>query len=222
MIILVFFISVPLPSAKKLQTTDIDNNNKISSDPMKYFAAVLIAFATTLVKAQQPEVDEGSCLARPSLTCYLVPTLNQNIEGEPSNVRGGLTMTPFFNAGACFTRVTGTITGLGTTAHGFHVHEFGDISQPDGSSIGGHYNPFNQEHASPNQGSRTTFHMGDMGNVFPNEEGVASFDTIYEDPMNTWGLLGRGVAIDAQEDLGRGSDQLGIPLATCVLGHMRV
>ena len=38
------------------------------------------------------------------------------------------------------TLIKGTITGLEPGLHGFHIHEFGDMS--DGcKSMGGHYNP---------------------------------------------------------------------------------
>ena len=39
------------------------------------------------------------------------------------------------------TLISGFVSGLGTKKHGFHVHEFGDLS--DGcKSCGGHFNPY--------------------------------------------------------------------------------
>ena len=38
-------------------------------------------------------------------------------------------------------RVTADIEGLKPGKHGFHIHEVGDCSAPDGSSAGGHFNP---------------------------------------------------------------------------------
>src|SRR5438270_13239207 len=35
--------------------------------------------------------------------------------------------------------ITGKITGLTPGMHGFHVHEFGDLSSKDGLSTGGHF-----------------------------------------------------------------------------------
>ena len=33
------------------------------------------------------------------------------------------------------------IEGLSEGNHGFHIHEWGDISKSDGTSAGGHFNP---------------------------------------------------------------------------------
>lgn len=57
-------------------------------------------------------------------------------------VRGTLTLTslPFPQIG---TRIQGTLTGvLPAGQHGFHVHEFGDITNAC-VAAGGHYNPLN-------------------------------------------------------------------------------
>src|SRR4051812_25563540 len=35
------------------------------------------------------------------------------------------------------------------TTHGFHIHEKGDCSAPDGMSAGGHFNPGGHQHAGP-------------------------------------------------------------------------
>ena len=43
------------------------------------------------------------------------------------------------------TLIKGTVTGLEPGLHGFHIHEFGDMT--DGcKSMGGHYNPDNVDH----------------------------------------------------------------------------
>ena len=38
-------------------------------------------------------------------------------------------------------RVVAEVSGLTAGAHGFHIHEKGDCSAPDGTSAGGHFNP---------------------------------------------------------------------------------
>ena len=71
--------------------------------------------------------------------------------------------------------VTGAIQGLKPNAEfGFHVHEKGDCSAPDGSSAGGHFNPTQAQHGNPTSGAH---HAGDMANIRSNAEGVAEVDT---------------------------------------------
>src|SRR5262245_5772415 len=72
-------------------------------------------------------------------------------------------------------RITGAVQGLKPNAEfGFHVHEKGDCSAPDGSSAGGHFNPTQAQHGNPTGG---THHAGDMVNIRSNSEGVAQVDT---------------------------------------------
>lgn len=72
-------------------------------------------------------------------------------------------------------RISGTIQGLKPDAEfGFHVHEKGDCSAPDGSSAGGHFNPTQAQHGNPTGPSH---HAGDMPNIKSNAEGVAQVDT---------------------------------------------
>src|SRR5947208_3609893 len=54
-----------------------------------------------------------------------------------SKVSGMVTFTQKGNA----IEITGEIVGLTPGKHGFHIHEFGDISSTDGLATGGHFNP---------------------------------------------------------------------------------
>jgi len=55
------------------------------------------------------------------------------------------------------TLIVGKITGLEPGEHGFHVHEFGDLS--DGcASAGGHYNPDGVEHGNLEAERKTSYH----------------------------------------------------------------
>ena len=91
--------------------------------------------------------------------------------------------------------VSGRFEGLESGAHGFHVHQYGDCSSADGSSAGGHYNPNDSQHASPEAEQR---HMGDMGNLEVNG-GTATVE--YTDNVMEIGkIIGRAVIIHAGED----------------------
>lgn len=71
--------------------------------------------------------------------------------------------------------ITGSVQGLKPDADfGFHVHEKGDCSAPDGSSAGGHFNPTQAQHGNPASGAH---HAGDMVNIHSNAEGIAQVET---------------------------------------------
>jgi len=96
-------------------------------------------------------------------------------------------------------RVVAEIRGLGAGAHGFHIHEWGDCSAPDGTSAGGHFNPTGEPHAGPQAEHR---HTGDLGNIEVGADGVGRLD--YVDPRAAFegpnAILGRGVIVHAQAD----------------------
>jgi Cu-Zn family superoxide dismutase len=65
-------------------------------------------------------------------------------------------------------RIEGLVAG---SKHGFHIHQFGDISAADGSSTGSHFNPKSANHGVPNNDNR---HAGDLGNIqFYDDAGIA-------------------------------------------------
>jgi Cu-Zn family superoxide dismutase len=104
--------------------------------------------------------------------------------------------------------VTGEIKGLApNTKHGFHVHQYGDISPSegdkyDGLNTGGHYNP---EGAAHQHGGLdlATRHAGDFGNVTADATGTAHVD-ITVDNISVAGMkdpiVGRGLVLHAGED----------------------
>ena len=86
--------------------------------------------------------------------------------------------------------------------HGFHVHEYGDISAKDGKSAGGHYNPDGHPHGLPPTKMR---HAGSFGNIQADENGQAIF-TLEDDTISVSGhqnpIIGRAVVVHAKEDIG--------------------
>ena len=101
------------------------------------------------------------------------------------------------------TRIVANLTGLTEGDHGFHVHEFGNLTEGC-KSAGGHYNPHGKEHGGPFDEER---HVGDMGNVPADAAGVGKLD--YEDPVieltGEFSIIGRAVVTHADpDDLGRG------------------
>jgi len=102
------------------------------------------------------------------------------------------------------TIISGTISGLTEGLHGFHIHEFGDLS--DGcDSAGGHYNPHGVDHGDVDNG-----HIGDLGNIEANSKGVAEFK-IKSKTIQLQGatsIVGRAVVVhEDEDDLGKGGDE---------------
>lgn len=96
-------------------------------------------------------------------------------------------------------KVVAHISGLTPGLHGFHIHEKGDCSAPDGSSAGGHFNPDNKPHGSPESATR---HVGDLGNIVANEKGEAVLERVdsllqLEGPSS---IIGRAVVVHADPD----------------------
>jgi len=101
------------------------------------------------------------------------------------------------------TLIVGKITGLEPGKHGFHIHEFGDLSNGC-ESAGGHYNPDGVDHGDKDEG-----HVGDLGNITANEDGVASLSIVADrvDLTGERSVVGRAIVVHAdRDDLGKGDD----------------
>jgi Cu-Zn family superoxide dismutase len=121
-------------------------------------------------------------------TAELRPTSGNRVTGVVSfrQVAGGV-------------KVIAEVHGLTPGKHGFHIHEYGDCSSPDGASAGGHFNPTHKKHGGPDHLER---HVGDLGNIVADDFGLARYERI--DPIielvgpNT--IIGRSVIIHANGD----------------------
>lgn len=68
------------------------------------------------------------------------------------------------------TTITYEIAGNDPNAErGFHIHEFGDVTNGC-VSAGPHFNPFKKTHGAPQDENR---HVGDLGNIKTDAQGVA-------------------------------------------------
>jgi len=109
-----------------------------------------------------------------------------------NKVRGRLQLTQT-DAGV---KVTGRVSGLTPGEHGFHIHELGDITAPDGTSAGGHFNPEGHDHGAPGDDKR---HAGDLGNITADDEGVAKVD-ILQKGLKLHFVIGRSIVVHAGKD----------------------
>ena len=127
--------------------------------------------------------------------CILVPNKN-NITGKIHIIetRKGL-------------KVNYEIYGLQDGLHGFHIHEFGDLS--DGCNTAcSHFNPFNKKHGGLHSKER---HAGDLGNIESiNKKSIGELfvqDLCLIRNRKT-SVLGRMFIIhDKEDDLGEGGDE---------------
>jgi Cu-Zn family superoxide dismutase len=98
------------------------------------------------------------------------------------------------------------IRGLNDGKHGFHIHEYGDLT--DGcESACSHFNPFGKKHGGPKSNIR---HAGDLGNII-SKNGVAKGTLIDEilslDFKNPACIIGRMIIIhEDEDDLGLGDN----------------
>lgn len=98
--------------------------------------------------------------------------------------------------------ITGQVNGLPPGGeHGFHVHEVGDCSAPDGTSAGGHFNPLGVAHGRVGGAEH---HVGDTDNLVADDTGVATVDARLDGATLGDGaptdVLGRGVIVHADPD----------------------
>ncbi|WP_417388567.1 superoxide dismutase family protein [Gimesia sp.] len=92
--------------------------------------------------------------------------------------------------------LTGKIEGLTPGKHGFHIHQFGDLSAVDGTSAGGHYAPAGHQHGQPGKGQH---HAGDLGNIIADQKGIAVIDKRSED-FKLADVIGRSIVVHAGAD----------------------
>ena len=110
-----------------------------------------------------------------------------------------VTGTVTFTASGDTVNVVADISGLTPGKHGFHIHEFGDCSSPDGKSAGGHFNPGNHHHGAPDATDR---HAGDLGNIEADASGKAHLE-MTDKVMKLSGtdsILGHAVIVHEKAD----------------------
>ena len=123
------------------------------------------------------------------------------------------------------TKISIKIKGVTPGNHGFHIHEFGDLSEGC-KSLGGHYNPHGKNHGSPLHKDR---HIGDLGNLKANNKGEIN-KIIYDKKVKLRGkysVIGRSVVLhEKEDDLGLGGTKESLTtgsakarIACGIIGH---
>ena len=127
--------------------------------------------------------------AGPTAVAELKPTAGSKTEGTVSFTQRGDKVV-----------VVARVSGLAPGSHGFHIHDKGDCSAPDGTSAGGHFNPLGKPHAQPTTADR---HAGDMPMLEADGAGnatlTATLDVITIGSGAT-DIVGRGVIVHKDPD----------------------
>ena len=160
-------------------------------------ATMGVVFASALALAQQM-----------SAKADLKPTAGNTATGTVTFTQKGDKVT-----------VVANMTGLSPGPHGFHVHEKGDCSAPDGASAGGHYNPTGKPHGDP---SAADHHAGDMPQLVADASGKATI-TADLSPMSIGGandIVGKSVVVhkDADDFKSQPAGNSGARIACGVIG----
>src|SRR4051794_35423007 len=150
-------------------------------------AALLLALGLILshtpnTTGQAAQKDDGPMQA----ICVIQPLSESKVSG-----------VVYFTKKGDAVEVSGEIKGLTPGLHGFHVHEFGDLTKADGLSTGGHFNPEKKMHGGPHAEDR---HVGDLGNVKADDGGVAKIN--FTDKLiklsGPHSIVGRGLIVHAK------------------------
>jgi Cu-Zn family superoxide dismutase len=158
----------------------------------KRFTAVALALLapTLLLTAAEEKKADASKAGPKKAVCVLTPTKASN-----GHVQGTVTFTQTDDGVV----IAGEITGLSPGKHGFHIHEFGDLSSADGMATGAHFNPDMHKHGGPHDAER---HAGDFGNIEAGEDGKATIK-MTDKVLSMSGpnsIIGRALIVHAKAD----------------------
>jgi Cu-Zn family superoxide dismutase len=167
-------------------------------------ASLVVATASLGVFAQGPSMHADT---HTKAVAVLIPTKTGG------SIAGVITFTKASKG----TIVKAELTGVPEGKHGFHIHEFGDASSPDGKAAGSHFDPkMAKKHGDP--WKTDVRHLGDLGNLVADASGKASYSEEFPDlPIGL--ILGHGVVVhEKADDFGQPVGNAGGRLAVGVIG----
>ncbi len=148
--------------------------------------ALLISLTGMTARADDKDSKHEHSAELSQAVCVLLPTMGNKVRGRIafSETKDGTT------------RVRGRVTHLTPGLHGFHIHQYGDLTDRTGKSAGGHFNPEGHDHGGPDAEKR---HAGDLGNIEANADGVAQVD-ISVKGLKVHFVLGRSIVVHGGKD----------------------
>uniref|UniRef100_A0AB39JAJ0 Superoxide Dismutase Cu-Zn n=1 Tax=Florenciella sp. virus SA2 TaxID=3240092 RepID=A0AB39JAJ0_9VIRU len=119
------------------------------------------------------------------------------------NITGEIYFTPSIGG----IKIKYNINGLKNGKHGFHIHEYGDLTDGCNSACS-HFNPDNKKHGGLNSSER---HAGDLGNIETKQNktrGTLFCKDLSLQPENKYNIIGRMIIIhEDEDDLGKGGNE---------------
>jgi Cu-Zn family superoxide dismutase len=168
-----------------------------------------IQFLIFVITMTIPIFTMAASMIKTQAIAVLYPTAGNRVSGQ-------VTFTKTMDG----VEIVADISGLTPGEHGFHIHQWGDCSAEDGTSAGGHYNPFNDPHGGPMDAKR---HVGDLGNIRVQSDGTGHYQETdkvvsLEGPNS---IIGRAVILHAGEDdlASQPTGNAGARLACGVIGY---
>jgi len=145
--------------------------------------------------SKSAEIILGKPQTNTHAVAVIVPDPKQKVEGVVRFTQDGKTL-----------HVDYDIENLDDGEHGFHVHEYGDLT--DGcKSACAHFNPHSEEHGGLDSQTR---HLGDLGNIISKDgvsKGRISTDSISLNMGLPNCIVGRMIIVHKdRDDLGKGGD----------------
>jgi Cu-Zn family superoxide dismutase len=168
---------------------------------------IAIAGCKTNNGATQPAMSARSIAAGPmpimlddAAVTKAVATIGSAKSATTQPANKDVTGTVTFTLDGEKLKFVADIDGLApNTEHGFHIHEKGDLSDPDLKSAGGHFNPTKEKHGGPESEHH---HAGDLGNLKADAKGHAHLEgtVMHASFSGDTSILGRSVIIHAKAD----------------------
>ena len=162
---------------------------------MKYFRKLFLAATVASVLTLQPVLADHHKAAGQTAVAVL-ETTNQRVAPQ-ARVLGEVRFQQMGDK----IHITGRLEGLEpNSVHGFHIHQYGDLTARDGTSAGGHFSPEGHPHAGPEAGKH---HAGDLGNVTADKNGVVVIDQTVDFITLANGksaVIGRSVVLHGGKD----------------------
>jgi Cu-Zn family superoxide dismutase len=129
-----------------------------------------------------------------------VATVGPSKSATTQPINNNVTGTVTFTVEGDHLKFVADIDGLApNTKHGFHIHDKGDLSDPDLKSAGGHFNPTKEKHGGP---MSEHHHAGDLGNLEADASGHAHLEgtVMHAGLSGETSILNRSVIIHAKPD----------------------